>query len=156
LYLFAPLSNGGHVNPEQEKDAAKMAGFQDKLEQAEREGPERFAAAWAAPSPGVGCHEIDLKRVMRRVNGEELRILGYREDQLIGQSVVDLIVMQDTAQRAIDDKFSGARELKPFVRTFKRADGTPITLLLLDRHIKDAEGRVVGLRTSMMEARLAR
>jgi PAS domain S-box-containing protein len=133
-----------------EADIKRMSEFQDRLEQAARDGDKRFAAAWTSPPAGMGCHEIDTGIVIRRVNAEELRILGYREDQMLGRKALEFIVMDQTAQRAIEDKFSGARELKPFVRTFKRADGTPLTLALLDRHVKDAAGRVVRIRTTMV------
>ena len=38
-----------------------------------------------------------------------------------------------TSQRAIQRKFTGQQELKPFLRTFRRADGVGIALLLTDR-----------------------
>jgi hypothetical protein len=47
---------------------------------------------------------------------------------------------------------TGAKELKPFMRTFKRADGSAVPMILLDRHIKDKNGRVMGLRTAMTPA----
>jgi hypothetical protein len=47
----------------------------------------------------------------------------------------------------MDQKLSGAKELKAFVRAFKRPDGRPITMLLLDRYILDGGGRVIGMRT---------
>jgi PAS domain S-box-containing protein len=86
------------------------------------------------------------------VNPEELRIFGYSEAQMLGKRATEFIVMQETAQRAIEQKVSGAKELKPFMRTFKRADGTPLPMILLDRHMKDKDGRVVGLRTVMTPA----
>ena len=50
--------------------------------------------------------------------------------------------MQGASQRAIEKKLSGEKELKPFVRTFHRkADGTGVALLVLDRLIRDAHGR---------------
>jgi PAS domain S-box-containing protein len=137
-----------------EQDVKRMTDFHDQLEAASHQGPDRLAMAWASPPSGVGGHEIDRDTVIRKVNREELRILGYREDQMVGHRALDFIVLQDTAQRAIDDKFSGAREMKPFVRTFKKADGTPVTLALLDRHVNDAAGRVVGMRTLMVEVKL--
>jgi len=39
------------------------------------------------------------------------------------------------------------------VRSFKKADGTAIPLLLADRHIRDAQGEIVGLRTAMTEVK---
>jgi len=44
-----------------------------------------------------------------------------------------------------------ALALKPFVRTFRRKDGTAIALVLLDRYLKDASGQVIGLRTVLAE-----
>jgi PAS domain-containing protein len=114
-----------------------MAEFHDRLERAIQQGGDRLAIAWGSPPAGIGCHEIDRDFVIRKVNREELKILGYSEDQMLGHKV------------------SGARELKPFVRTFKKADGTPVTLGLMDRHIKDTSGTVVGIRTSMVELKLA-
>jgi PAS domain S-box-containing protein len=132
-----------------------MAEFHDRLERAIQQGGDRLAIAWGSPPAGIGCHEIDRDFVIRKVNREELKILGYSEDQMLGHKATEFIVMSETATRAIEDKFSGARELKPFVRTFKKADGTPVTLGLMDRHIKDTSGTVVGIRTSMVELKLA-
>jgi PAS domain S-box-containing protein len=133
-------------------DAAvkEMTDFHDRLERAEQGGPARFAAAWDAPPSGVGCHEIDPEMVIRKVNGEELRMLGYREQDMLGHKTLEFIVLQETAERAITQKFSGLRELKPFVRTFKKADGTPITLALLDRLVKDGSGAIARIRTTMV------
>jgi len=68
--------------------------------------------------------------------------------------VLDFIVMTETAERAIGKKLSGDQELKPFVRTFKRKDGSAIALALLDRCLRDANGQVVGLRTVIAPADL--
>ena len=75
----------------------------------------------------------------------------YREDEMVGRVVWEIIVMQDASRRAIEQKLKGERELRPFVRSFKKADGTAIPLLLADRHIRDVRGEIVGLRTAMTE-----
>jgi two-component system sensor histidine kinase/response regulator len=82
-----------------------------------------------------------------RANDAELRLLGYGREEFVGQRVLDFIVMTETAGRAIGRKITGEQALKPFVRTFKRKDGRAIPLVLLDRYLKDATGRVIGLRT---------
>jgi hypothetical protein len=51
----------------------------------------------------------------------------------------------------MDQKLSGQRQLMPFVRAFKKADGRPVTLLLLDRHLVEPSGKVVGIRTVLTE-----
>lgn len=127
--------------------------YLDLLERMQKEGPLRLTEAFEKSPPGVGVHELDREMRVVRVNPEELRVLGYRADEMVGRIVWEIIVMQDNARRAIEQKLKGERELKPFVRSFKKADGTAIPLLLADRHIRDPQGEIVGLRTAMTEVK---
>ena len=127
--------------------------YLDLLERMQGEGPLRFKEAFEKSPPGVGVHELDREMRVVRVSPEELRLLGYRAEDIVGRIVWEIIVMQDNARRAIEQKLKGERELKPFVRSFKKADGTAIPLLLADRHIRDARGEIVGLRTAMTEVK---
>jgi PAS domain S-box-containing protein len=127
--------------------------YLDLLERMQSEGPLRFKEAFEKSPPGVGVHELDREMRVVRVSPEELRLLGYRAEDIVGRIVWEIIVMQDNARRAIEQKLKGERELKPFVRSFKKADGTAIPLLLADRHIRDARGEIVGLRTAMTEVK---
>lgn len=127
--------------------------YHDELERAQKEGPLRFRKVFEDPPPGVGVHELDSAMRVVRVNAEELRILGYKQEEMVGREVWEIIVMQDAARRAIEQKLKGERELKPFVRSFRRADGTAVALLLADRHIRDVRGEIVGIRTAMTEVR---
>ena len=131
---------------------AVLEAYQARLDKAMQDGPKSYDAALKDSPPNVGVHEIDLEMRILRVNPEELRIFGYTEQQMLGKRATDFIVMQETAQRAIEQKVTGAKELKPFMRTFKRADGSAVPMILLDRHIKDKNGRVLGLRTAMTPA----
>ena len=130
-----------------EAAAVLLEAYQSQLDAAAARGGEEYSRAFDASPPDVGVHEIDAHKVYRRVGRGALAILGYRAEDLLGRPVVEFIVMSETAQRAIDKKLTGAFELKPFVRSFIRADGSSITMLLLDRHLKDAQGRIVGIRT---------
>jgi PAS domain S-box-containing protein len=127
--------------------------YLDLLERMQAEGPLRLKEAFEKSPPGVGVHELDREMRVVRVSPEELRLLGYRAEDIVGRIVWEIIVMQDNARRAIEQKLRGERELKPFVRSFKKADGTAIPLLLADRHIRDAQGEIVGLRTAMTEVK---
>jgi PAS domain S-box-containing protein len=128
---------------------AALTEYQDRLEKALRDGAKSYEQAFKNSPPGIGVHEIDPEMRILKVNPEELRIFGYTEQQMLGRRATDFIVMQETAQRAIEGKFSGTKELKAFVRTFKRADGTAVAMILLDRHIRDKNGKVLSLRTVM-------
>jgi len=126
---------------------AQLAAYQDALQEAEAQGEAAFTRVFENPPPGVGVHEIDKETRVLRANDEDLRILGYTREEFVGRPVVEFIVMDETARRAIGRKLEEERPLTPFVRTFKRKDGTPIPLVLLDRHLRDATGTIVGLRT---------
>jgi len=142
------------MEPLQHDDAvAALTALHERLEKAQSEGAKQFEDAFRSTPAGIGVHEIDVDHVLVRVNPEELGILGYRADQMVGHPVWEFIVMQEASQRAIDQKLKGARELKPFVRTFRRADGQALPLLLMDRRLVDATGQVVGIRTAMMRTK---
>ena len=125
--------------------------YLDQLDQMHKEGPLRFKELFERSPAGVGVHELDTNMRVVRVNPEELKILGYRSEEMVGRQVWEIIVMQDASRRAIEQKLKGERELKPFVRSFRKADGTALPLLLSDRHIRDVRGEIVGLRTAMTE-----
>jgi len=130
-----------------------VTAYLDELERAEQAGRDRFDQLFQNPPPGVGAHELDMRMCITRVNPEELKVLGYRAEEMVGRQAWELIVMQEASRRAIELKLSGEKELKPFVRSFRRADGSAIPLLLADRHLRGALGQIVGLRTAMTEVR---
>lgn len=136
--------------------ARVLKDYLDDLERAQKEGPLRFRKVFEDSPAGVGVHEIDGDMRIVRVNPEELRLLGYRNEDVQGRPVWEIIVMQDASRRAIEQKLKGERELKPFVRSFRRADGTAVALLLSDRHIRDVRGAIVGIRTAMIEVETPR
>jgi hypothetical protein len=71
----------------------------------------------------------------------------------VGRPIFEKIVMQDASRRAIEQKLSGEKKLKPFVRSFRRSDGTAMALMLMDRLLRDEQGRIVGIRTAMTEVK---
>jgi PAS domain S-box-containing protein len=97
----------------------------------------------------VGLHEIDLAKNVMRVDPRELEILGYRQDQVVGQHCTKFVVMHEVSERATAKKLSG-EGLKPFVRAFLKADGTSVTMALVERYRYDAGGKIVGIRTALM------
>jgi PAS domain S-box-containing protein len=127
---------------------AELIAYQDRLEQAASRGKAAYDAAFEDPPPGIGAHEIDAGKRIVRVNSQELRLLGYRADQMLGHVASDFVVLQDFSQRAMDKKLSGAAALTPYVRAFKKPKGA-CTMLLLDRCLRDMQGRIIGIRTVM-------
>lgn len=134
----------------QDEIVSILQGYQDRLAAAEREGGRRFEQVFAAPPPGVCVHEFDMDGVIRRVNGEGLRVLAYEAAQLVGRKVWEVVVMEDVSRVSVQKKLAGEKDIKPFVRTFRRGDGSGIVMLLVDRRLVDAQGQPRGIRTAMM------
>ena len=72
---------------------------------------------------------------------------------MVGHPVWEFIVMREAAQRSIEQKVKGKKELKPFAKTFRRADGQEVSMLLLDRQLVDKSGQLVGIRTVLAEVK---
>jgi PAS domain S-box-containing protein len=139
---------------DREEAVARLTAYHDHLEQAEKQGKAAFEQVFHNPPAGlVGVHEIDVEHRVTRISRHELAVLGYREEQVLGHPVWEFIVMREASQRSIDQKFKGKKELKPFARTFKRADGQGLSMLLMDRHIVDKDGKTVGIRTALAEVK---
>jgi len=140
----------------QDKIIVRLQEYAEKIEQARRQGAGKVDALIDGAPEGIGVHEIDNQKVILRVSPSELRLLGFRsKSEMVGKPVWKFVVMQETAQRSIDKKMSGSIELKPFVRTYARADGTPIRLVIVDRFIYDGTGAVTGICTVIGESALS-
>jgi PAS domain S-box-containing protein len=140
----------------QDKIIVRLQEYAEKIEQARKQGADKVDALIDGAPEGIGVHEIDNQKVILRVSPSELRLLGYRSKvEMVGKPVWKFVVMQETAQRSIDKKMSGSIELKPFVRTYARADGTPIRLVIVDRFIYDGTGAVTGICTVIAESALS-
>jgi PAS domain S-box-containing protein len=134
----------------QEQMVAVLQGYQDRLTEAAQQGPRRYDQVFASPPPGVCVHEFDASGTLRRVNAEELKLLGFEADQMVGRPVWEFVVMQDASRQSVQKKLTGEKDIKPFVRTFRRADGSGVAMLLVDRRLQDGQGRPQGIRTAMM------
>lgn len=125
----------------------QLERFQDALDAAKAKGPEAYAALFDAPPDGLSVHEIDTAKVLARVSPAHERLLGYAPARMTGQPVASFIILKEVSEMAMNRKLSGGGKLEPYARAFVKADGSGVTLLQLDRHLVDAQGRVTGIRT---------
>jgi PAS domain S-box-containing protein len=146
------VSEPGTPHPGLEALAASLEAYQRRLDEARARSSREYDAAFDAPPAGVGAHEIDGRMIVQRVNRGELELLGFAREQVVGRPIVDYIVMDEASKRAIARKLGGTAELRPFVRSFRRADGTAVAMLLLDRLLRDPDGAIVGIRTVLAKA----
>ncbi len=145
-------SDGGRL-PTRDEAVARLEAFQERLERALAQGPAAYDLAFDGAPAGIGLHEIDLARTITRVSPSELALLGYTAAQVLGQPAWKFVLLQETSQRSVEKKLAGGG-LKPYVRSFVRADGRPLTAAVVERYRRDASGAVTGIRTALTPIRL--
>ena len=136
------------------KDAkiVEMNRFQDDLERAARASPAAFAQAFNLPPSGLSVHEIDTQKIFIRVSPAHRGLLGYNPAEMVGKSPLDYVVMRGLSESATSRKLAPGAVLVPSTRSFRKADGTEISLLQVERHLKDELGQITGIRTVITEA----
>ncbi|MGC3988437.1 MAG: ATP-binding protein [Chthoniobacteraceae bacterium] len=98
----------------------------------------------------VAYHEVDTQGCLTRVNHTELSLLGYTAEEMVGKPVWTFI--QDRmSPEAIRAKLTGEMQLKTYERTFRRKDGTLVPMLIEERLMKDSDGKVSGIRSTLQD-----
>ena len=116
-----------------------------QMEETLRESEERFRELYDhAP---VSYHEYDLEGRITRVNRTELEMLGYTQEEMIGQPIWKFNDEEEAARKRVLAKLAGdIVPSKGYELAYRRKDGTTIWLLAEDRLILDPEGRITGMR----------
>ena len=122
-----------------------------RMEAELRSSEERFRLLYE--NGPVAYHEIDRHGVIRHVNRAECEMLGYSASQLVGRSVLDLVVPEDReiARAAIDAKVHEKLALHPFHRTYLRPDGRRVRLEIHENLRRDETGRVIGIHSVLVD-----
>ena len=120
-----------------------------RSEEALRENESQFRDLFdQAP---VGYHEIDTEGHIVRVNRTALSMLGYTQEDVLGRYPWEFIVEQEESRKAVKDKLAGSESLAPYERTWRRKDGGVLPVLMQDRFIRDASGKVKGIRATILD-----
>jgi two-component system NtrC family sensor kinase len=100
-----------------------------------------------------GYHEIDAEGVILTINRTECAMLGYRPEEMLGRPSYEFMAPEsrEVARRAIRAKVRGEQPLVPVERVFLRSDGRPLIVSIEDRLVRDAQGRGVGLRSTVQD-----
>ena len=121
-----------------------------RVEEALRASEAKFRELYdEAP---VGYQEVDVAGRIIRVNRTELEMLGYTAEELLGRPIWRFMADPEIARQTFLDKVdelissSGAYE-----RTFLLKDGTTLPALIEDRAIRNAAGRIIGLRSTIQD-----
>jgi PAS domain S-box-containing protein len=98
----------------------------------------------------VGYHEINLEGRIVRVNQTELDMLLYMEKEVLGKPVWHFLlegeaVRDHILQKIHKDEFSP----HPFERNYLRSDSRVINVLVKDYPIRDENGKLQGVRSTI-------
>ena len=108
----------------------------------------------------IGYHEIDTLGHIVRINQTECNLLGYTVEELMGQDVWMLSADAPMSHRAVDEKLAGSLiPAESFEREFRTKDGRTVHVLVNDKILKDNEGLITGIRTTIQdvtESKIAR
>jgi two-component system cell cycle sensor histidine kinase/response regulator CckA len=114
--------------------------------------PDQKQYEFLAEAP-VACHEINLAGEIVFANDTECKLLGLQREQLIGRPVWDFVAPEerDRSREAVCKKMSGERALRHFERDFVRPDGERLVLEIHERHIRDEDLHIVGIRSFLVD-----
>jgi len=127
-------------------DIAELKQAEEKLRESETRFREMFDNA------PIGYHELDAEGRVTRINHTELAMLGYSAEETLGKHVWDFIGEKDISRKAVLDKLAGT--LPPgrnFERTYCKKDGAGIPVLIQDLLIRDKNGIITGIRTTIQD-----
>jgi len=98
----------------------------------------------------VAYHELDVEGRYTRINRTEELMLGYTNEELRGRHPAEIIV-EKVSRDAVASKLAGQVPVEAVERTFIRKDGSHISVLNQDRLIYDDTGKVVGIRSTLLD-----
>ncbi len=128
---------------------ASAVGPRQTDEETLRESEARFRDLYdQAP---VGYHEIDTEGRIIQTNYTALAMLGYAEKEILGRHPWEFIVEREASHQAVVNKLSGSESPSPYERTWRRKDGTLLPTLMQDHVMRDADGRISGIRATIQD-----
>ncbi len=121
-----------------------------RTEESLRKSEEKFQKLFdEAP---VGYMELDAKGCITQVNRTELTMLGYTQEEMVGQPLWKFVVEEEAAREKIKAKLSGSiPSSKSLERTYKRKDGTTLPVVIEDALIRDVDGRITGIHATIRD-----
>jgi two-component system, LuxR family, sensor kinase FixL len=123
------------------------AAYEQRLRETELQYESLFAGA------PMACHEIDTQGTVVRVNPAECALLGFSAEEMIGRPIWEFMALdeQERSAAALRLKFSGEEALTRIEREYRRQDGARLFLEIHPKLIRDASGKVVGIRSFMVD-----
>jgi PAS domain S-box-containing protein len=122
----------------------QLCAAETALRESERQLRELFDDA------PIGYHELDGAGRIIRVNRTELALLGYSAREMLGRHVWEFVEEREVSRRSVLDKLAGTLPPGPETeRTYRKKDGTGTPVLIQDLILRDKEGKVSRIRTTV-------
>jgi PAS domain S-box-containing protein len=101
----------------------------------------------------VGYHELDSEGRIVRMNRTELTMLGYTQEEMVGEYIWKFAGEEEISRQAVLEKLNGTTPPPShgYERTFCKKDGTILSVLVEDRLLYNIHGQMVGIRTSIQD-----
>ncbi|PKN26254.1 MAG: hypothetical protein CVU64_18265 [Deltaproteobacteria bacterium HGW-Deltaproteobacteria-21] len=163
-FHLAQKLHGGTAHPTGAKVAqplpARVETTQNlEAEQALRESAEQFNRILRQSAENyrdlydeapIGYTLYDEEGRITRVNRRFLEILGYTAGEMLDRPVWDFVVEREAARELIKAKLAGIEPpSKGLERAYRRKDGTVVPVLIEDKIVRDGEGRITGVRSTI-------
>jgi len=173
LVLFATVAIAtSSIHSLWRKDKISMLRIQEELERRVRSRTEQLteeiavreqAEAEARTSEDrfrqlfeeapVAYHELDRDGIICRVNRAECELLGHPAEALIGKPIWEFAApdARKSTEEAVRLKLSEGAAVGPHVGSYITRDGKRLWLEAHERIIRDANGAISGIRTTMLD-----
>lgn len=97
----------------------------------------------------IGYLEVDVEGRVTKVNIRALEMLGYKQVEIIGHHLWEFILEKE-AMDSLKAKLIGELSIRrSFERTYIKKDGSFLNVLIEENLIKDKDGRIIGIRTTI-------
>jgi len=128
-------------------DITEHRRAEEKLQESEA----RFKELW--DNAPVAYHTLDTKGIITSVNQTEAKMLGYTKEEMIGKFIFEFILPEQRAeaQKRFQQKISGHCAPKAENRMYVKKDGSKIYVLIDDVLERYKNGKVIGIRTTMVD-----
>lgn len=112
---------------------------------------KRYENLWEqAP---IAYHTLDARGIIQNVNSMGCEVLGYKKEEMIGRPIFDFILpeQQADARRRFRMKVEGRDPGRRKERVYVRKDGAKIYVSTRDAFERNARGRIISVRTTILD-----
>ena len=100
----------------------------------------------------VGYHEIDSNGRIIRMNRTEIAMLGYSEEDIVGQYIWKFAYNESESKQEVKNKLKGQNiPLSSFESILISKNGYQFPILIQDKILRDINGKISGIRTTIQD-----